>query len=568
MNRQPLAVTAVLLCALAAPALAEDAKQVFQSLFGEEWKKVQATRDTADDLALAKTLLDAAKTAKGQADLAELLCNNAYTLASRDATKPGFDAAVDAMKLLAELVPDKAADANEKIVASLKARFGRAADPAEKATIGAALIDSYLALGDALEIAGDYSGAVRQYQQAKVLAKQVTSPHAASIDARIDAATQRDRLERRIAQLEDKVAADPANKQQRLDLIHLYVQLDKARAASPHARQSGDAELEKMVTLAAGKVSEVPVAECLKLGEWYRDLGGKAEIDSAKRSMLNRSSECLQRFIDNGKKEDLQVVKATLTIGRVKDDLAKLDKAATTATAARPTVDTTKKPDKGDEIDLIKLADPAKDATEGKWEKSGGKVGITIDSTTDGGWLNLPVEPQGDYEMNITFNRATGRAVAKIFVPITPKGGVKDRNGFSRSYSPGVAVTLGLDDGKIGAIENGVGSTYYSYYFEESSWKSAVFSRAIRFSNGKAYNLKIKVEHDGPKSEAKVTVSMGGEKYLAWRGDPTNSNVQSYRNGTTPAIAAYNTSTRSSAVFTNATLQIIDGEAKKLREEK
>lgn len=556
-----LALPFLSLAFLAAPALAEDANEVFQSLFGDEMKKVLASRETIDDLALAQTLLDAAKTSKSQLELCELLCNQAYTLASRDTTKAGCDLAVASMMQLAKFVPAKSEGAGEKIIATLKARFARA-EGEEKSNIATGLITWHINQGKALETAGDFTGAVKQYQAAKTLSKQVTSPQAASIDSLIDGATQRDRIERKIAQLEEKVAADPANKTQRLDLISLYVQVDKPAAALAHAQQSGDADVAKWIPLATKKIADVPAEDCAKLGEWYRSLAPKAENDGARRIVLTRASQYLQRAIDDGKKDDLSVVKAKLTIGRVKEDLAKLDAAATTTTTAKPPVDLTKKPEKSEEIDLIKLVDPAKDATEGRWEKGNGKVGITVDGTTSGAWLDLPVLPQGDYEFQVTFSRATGRAVAKIFVPIMPKGGLKNE---SSSYTPGVAITLGMDDGKVGAIENGMGSSYYSYYYDETTFKNAIHSRALRFSNGKSYNMKIKVEHE--KDEAKVTVLLGGEKYLAWRGDPNSSNVSVYRKGM-PAVAVYSTVPRSSAVFSNASVQATGGEVKKVREEK
>ena len=545
---------------LAAPAsaLAEDVNDVFQSLFGDEWKKVQASRETTDDLALAQTLIAAAKTSKSQVELCELLCNQAYVLASRDTSKEGCEIAVSAMVQLAVLVPAKAEAASEKLITALKGRFARA-EGDEKTKIGAAIIESHITQGKALESMGDFVGAVKQYQSAKVLSKQVTSPLSASIDSLIDDATQRDRIERKIAQLEEKVAADPGNKSQRIDLISLYVQLDKPAAAVAHAQQSGDADIAKWIPLATKPIAEVSVDDCSKLGEWYRSLAPKAENDAARRVVLTRSSQYLQRVISHGNKDELSVVKAKLTIGRVKEELAKLD---ATATPAKPGVDLTKKPEKNEEIDLIKLVDPAKDATAGRWEKGNGKVGITIDGTTSGGWLDMPVLPQGDYEFQVTFTRATGRAVAKIFVPIMPKGGLKND---SSSSTPGVAITLGMDDGKVGAIENGIGSTYYSYYYDETTFKNAIHSRALRFSNGKSYNMKIKVEHE--KDEAKVTVLLGGDKYLAWRGDPNSSNVSVYRKAM-PAVAVYSTVPRSSAVFSNASVQATGGEVKKVREEK
>ena len=55
-----------------------------------------------------------------------------------------------------------------------------------------------------------------------------------------------------------KVAADPSRKQERMDLISLYVQIDKPAAALAHAQQSGDADATRLVPLAAKKIDEAP----------------------------------------------------------------------------------------------------------------------------------------------------------------------------------------------------------------------------------------------------------------------------------------------------------------------
>jgi hypothetical protein len=67
----------VLAIVFAAPALAapeDEAIQAFDSLYGEEVKRVLATPDTADDAALAGKLLEAARSVAAQPALLAVLC--------------------------------------------------------------------------------------------------------------------------------------------------------------------------------------------------------------------------------------------------------------------------------------------------------------------------------------------------------------------------------------------------------------------------------------------------------------------------------------------------------------
>jgi hypothetical protein len=61
-------------------AYADEAADAFNQVFGEEYKRATATPAPADDVALAKQLLDAAKAADKQLPLLALLCEKAYEL--------------------------------------------------------------------------------------------------------------------------------------------------------------------------------------------------------------------------------------------------------------------------------------------------------------------------------------------------------------------------------------------------------------------------------------------------------------------------------------------------------
>ena len=92
----------MVILSFASSALASEAQQVFDSLYGPRIKAVKASVDRADDHALAKELLTAAGNSTDTPALLALLCEASYDLSSRHAD--GFATAAQAMTLLAESV--------------------------------------------------------------------------------------------------------------------------------------------------------------------------------------------------------------------------------------------------------------------------------------------------------------------------------------------------------------------------------------------------------------------------------------------------------------------------------
>ncbi|MCX5676313.1 MAG: hypothetical protein NTX87_15030, partial [Planctomycetota bacterium] len=108
----PLAVLVVAACPAA--TWADEAEDAFNALYGAELKKVAATRDTADDVALAAQFLAAAKTPGTHLGVVVILCEKAYDLGAKAAS--GFETAVEAMELLAGKSPAKAPACLDKSV--------------------------------------------------------------------------------------------------------------------------------------------------------------------------------------------------------------------------------------------------------------------------------------------------------------------------------------------------------------------------------------------------------------------------------------------------------------------
>src|SRR5690606_15397328 len=83
----------------------DDAQRVFDSLYGSRVQQAMRTGTTADDVALARELLEAARTSTGTPKLLAILCEQAYALGSRD--REGIAVADEAMQVLATAAPQR-----------------------------------------------------------------------------------------------------------------------------------------------------------------------------------------------------------------------------------------------------------------------------------------------------------------------------------------------------------------------------------------------------------------------------------------------------------------------------
>ena len=116
----PAAVFILTLCQLVSGQEISNAEAVklFNELYGQEIKRVQATPNRTDDVELAGTLLEAIDSVSNQPALLLVICEQAYKLALRHPS--GSQHAINAMRALAKHFPQKAESSWEKIIAIRK----------------------------------------------------------------------------------------------------------------------------------------------------------------------------------------------------------------------------------------------------------------------------------------------------------------------------------------------------------------------------------------------------------------------------------------------------------------
>jgi hypothetical protein len=156
-------------------ALADEASELFKTLYADQLQDVKSSPDKADDVELATTMVDMAKRLINRPKMVELLCESAYTLSAR--TKRGASTATEAMTLLAQIIPTKKRLAMSRVIAIRKKQYDAAKIRYIQVDAGRRLIQNYESFATIMVRTKNYAGALRQYQTAIAIAAAVeTSP--------------------------------------------------------------------------------------------------------------------------------------------------------------------------------------------------------------------------------------------------------------------------------------------------------------------------------------------------------------------------------------------------------
>jgi len=318
------ALSAILLaCPLV--VLADEAADTFNQLYGDDLKRVAATRSHDDDVALARQLLEAAGKVANQTAFLTLLCEEAHELAVKDAA--GYPTAKAALELLAANVPGKKVESLQKVAAMCQRPYATARGDA-KAKAGEALMEALTVLADAQAAAEDVDGAGATLRQALVVATRIRSESKAAIQAQLAELGAERQIEKQIAALKAKLEKDPQDAASRTELVRLYlVEMDDPAEAAKFVDEKCDEATRKYVPAAAKPPEEAPELACKELGDWYRGLADQATAPASQGAMLHRAKAYYERFVGLHKADDLARTGAALMLKKIEDALARLGPA-------------------------------------------------------------------------------------------------------------------------------------------------------------------------------------------------------------------------------------------------
>jgi hypothetical protein len=465
-------------------------------------------------------MLDAARRATGEPEFLTILCTHAYDLTATK--RDGYDIAAEAMEVLVRRVPEKAEECRAKIMEARQREFDFGHAPDRKAA-GERLIDIYLSVAeDRLRAGQDVALAC---YRADLTALLVQSERTADVKRETDRLRAAYQAHLQFARLRDRLAARPEDVRAREELVLLYVvQRDDPATAAQYVNLDCSPVLRNCVPAAARPIADAPEDTCLLLGDWYRDLGEKADA-AAKPLMLTHAEQYYERFLGLHKAADLDRTRAELGLKRVKEAMDRLTDVALAPGATFR---------EGKWVDILALTDPVKHRSKGDWKRVGSALMI---EPIDGGRLMLPVVPAGSYELQVTFVRTQGTESVGVILPL---GGGTALLRLSRD---GEASGLELLDGKR-AHENA----------------TTVKTGAIENNRGHTIDAKVLREKD----QVRIVIHLGGKPLTQWQGRPKQFELlrgMELPNQDAPGLFAYNCRVD----FRSARIRMVSGEAKLLK---
>jgi formylglycine-generating enzyme required for sulfatase activity len=319
MNKSAVALVVGLGVLCLSPWAFADAVGDYEMLFGQE-EKTAVAKGAVSSAEFAGRLLNAANGVGAQKDLQALLCEKAYEFGIK--APVGYPAATDAMKLLIEKMPDKKAEAQEKLLKVQQLRYARsAADDRKK--IGLELVDLLTAFGEDKAKAGHEVEALALYRQALTLATMWKSSRTAEIMEKSKHLSAAQESERRIAALKARLEKDPKDGLARKTLITAYIgELDEPNEAVKLLTPDVDEGFRTYVPLVAKNVQNLEESACIQLAEWLMTVAEKSP-PADKSVMLGKAQACCERYMELHTAEDVGRLKGKMLFGKVEKAIEK-----------------------------------------------------------------------------------------------------------------------------------------------------------------------------------------------------------------------------------------------------
>ena len=319
------ALLALAACFAGAPAFADDAKeaqQLFDSAFAPRIAQAQATRDKADDLKLAQELLDAARGMTASPAGVTLLCDACFRLCGTDAKAAGT--AVDAMELLAAHVPDKRAEALDRLSQTRRRQYVAAAAD-QRALLGESLISDYRKLANAQLDLSQYREAAATLRQAAAIGRTIKSAWTEDLERKAESVAGFQKITDRRDQVRKQLEAKHDDQSALKDWVLLHVvETDEPQKLLPYFGSITDDALKEKIRLAIRKLSDLDAAEALAAGEWYRSQLSSATTTLGKRVVLSRANLYFQRYKEAAEKDALAAGKGAALASATGKELDRL----------------------------------------------------------------------------------------------------------------------------------------------------------------------------------------------------------------------------------------------------
>jgi len=316
------AVLTISVAVLTGELVFADTASDYETLFGDEAKKVAATRTKTDDAAFAAKLIKSAEKLSDSPAMQILLYEKACQFGA--ASPAGCETALKAVGLLEKAVPDKKDQWRQQKFDIVKLRYDRSYGKAKKAA-GEPYMEMLEALADAEVVRGKGSEAKKLYSRAIMLANYIKSDRAETILAKSRRANAVVAQQVKLKSLQARLKKDAQNTKVRKELILLYVVgLDNPTEAAKFITDDIDEVTRTYVPLAAKKLDGLNEAICMELGDWYYKTLSKNASAAGKPVVLHRAKGYYEQFAELHTKKDVQSLRVETALESVEKELKKL----------------------------------------------------------------------------------------------------------------------------------------------------------------------------------------------------------------------------------------------------
>jgi len=453
----------------------ENAQKLFDSLYGAEFQRVLASKETNGKVVLAEKLLVAANKADSIPELQVLLCEKVIQLSM--AEPKGYDKALSAIEILVSKSPDKAQTFQETVLKIRKYQY-EAGSVSSRAKAAGAYADCLVSTAIAKVRQGETEEAKKLCVLAQRLARENRLSDTESLDVKIKYFEEAQKTAAKISQLEGVIKANPANTKARDELIRiLLVDQDNPVEALKYLNDTSEEKARKYLPIAAGESEEISEALNVEIGQWYYDLAGQAGF-LGKAAMLNRAKSYYERFLLMHPTKDQSQTIAELALDSIKSDLAKTASAAKAAAASG----------NSQWVDLLKLIDPTKNVVLGKCVQEEGGIRLT------GDWRRLVVPPvvvSGNYDLEVTFVNKNSEGRLGLLLPVG---------------NTAVDLWLGSGNDNQGA----------DFGIEMINGKENTQVKPNRLENNRPYTVLVQVRTAGNK--VAIASFLDGSPLIQWSG--------------------------------------------------
>jgi len=317
----------------------QEARTFVDSLYAKRIQTVQRTRDTDDDLALMKEMLDIAPTLPAEPDARSVLYARIADLAIE--AHAGFDVAFEALESLERHNPEHPAISTASRLDLYQAWY-RGADRDERDAAALRYFEALVTAADATLERGDHAQAKRWYAEAGSVHRVARLDVEFDLRQKLVETRAVERIQQEIEQLKQGARNGLAPPRARRLVVLLALETGDYEQAATYASFIDDAGFVKGLKAAAAlggnRLStrddgEFPPSSAYLAGQWYAQLADEPALsDAAAERALRLARIALHRYIDSTVQESIEKARAAILVRQL-DERYKETYGSTAASA-------------------------------------------------------------------------------------------------------------------------------------------------------------------------------------------------------------------------------------------